>query len=64
MTLDEIRENTRRCWDEAISEIRAAAWADCGGPPLSYREVEAALSRAARRLPAARPGDAFPGSEL
>lgn len=49
MTLAEQRRNGARCYEEAIAAIRAAAWAECGGAPLSPREIEAALQRAARR---------------
>ena len=49
MTLDEQRRNGARCYEEAIAAIRATAWAECGGPPLSPREIERALQRAAER---------------
>lgn len=49
MTLDEQRRNGARCYEEAIAAIRAAAWVECGGAPLSPEEIETALRRAAER---------------
>lgn len=45
--LDAARANGRECWELAIAEIRRRMVEDCRGRPLTVREIESALRRAA-----------------